>query len=98
MTAHDAAHDAAPDAAPDAALQAAIDAIGPLDEVAMSAAQARVDSLTKPPGSLGRLEAVLVQLAGITGEAAPRLVPRGVVVVAADHGVAARGVSAYPSA
>ena len=90
MTAHDAA--------PDAALQAAIDAIGPLDEAAMSAAQARVDSLTKPPGSLGRLEAVVVQLAGITGEVGPRLVPRAVVVVAADHGVAARGVSAYPSA
>jgi nicotinate-nucleotide--dimethylbenzimidazole phosphoribosyltransferase len=79
------------------ALDAAIEAIGPLDEAAMRAARARLDGLTKPPGSLGRLEDLAVQLAGITGEAAPSLVPRTVVVVAADHGVAARGVSAYPS-
>jgi nicotinate-nucleotide--dimethylbenzimidazole phosphoribosyltransferase len=79
-------------------IDAAIDAIGPLDEAAMSAARARLDSLTKPPGSLGRLEDLVVQLAGITGDVAPRLRPRTVVVVAADHGVAARGVSAYPPA
>jgi nicotinate-nucleotide--dimethylbenzimidazole phosphoribosyltransferase len=80
------------------ALDAAIAAIAPLDEGAMSGARARLDSLTKPPGSLGRLEDLVVQLAGITGDVAPSLVPRTVVVVAADHGVASRGVSAYPSA
>jgi nicotinate-nucleotide--dimethylbenzimidazole phosphoribosyltransferase len=79
-------------------LDALIQAIGPLDEVAMAGARARLDSLTKPPGSLGRLEDLAVQLAGITGVVAPPLVPRAVVVVAADHGVAARGVSAYPAA
>jgi nicotinate-nucleotide--dimethylbenzimidazole phosphoribosyltransferase len=80
------------------ALDAVIEAIGPLDETAMSGARARLDSLTKPPGSLGRLEDLVVRLAGITGEVAPLLAPRAVVVVAADHGVAARGVSAYPAA
>jgi len=79
-------------------LDATLEAIGPLDEAAMSGARATLDSLTKPPGSLGRLEDLVVQLAGITGEVAPLLTPRTVVVVAADHGVAARGVSAYPSA
>jgi nicotinate-nucleotide--dimethylbenzimidazole phosphoribosyltransferase len=78
--------------------EAAIEAIGPLDEAAMAGARARLASLTKPPGSLGRLEDLVVQLAGITGDLAPVLTPRTVVVVAADHGVAGRGVSAYPSA
>jgi nicotinate-nucleotide--dimethylbenzimidazole phosphoribosyltransferase len=79
-------------------LAAAIDAIVPLDEGPMSAAAARLDALTKPPGSLGRLERLAIQLAGITGVAAPASRPRTIVVMAADHGVAARGVSAYPQA
>ncbi|HEV7536056.1 MAG TPA: nicotinate-nucleotide--dimethylbenzimidazole phosphoribosyltransferase, partial [Acidimicrobiia bacterium] len=51
---------------------------------------------TKPPGSLGRLEALAIQLAGITGRADAPVNARAIVVAAADHGVAQRGVSAYP--
>ena len=76
---------------------ARIDEIGPLDGPAMVAARDRLDALTKPPGSLGRLESIAIQLAGITGRAEPAVVRRAIVVVAADHGVAAQGVSAYPS-
>lgn len=72
-------------------------AIGPLDEEAMAAARRRLDSLTKPRGSLGRLEEVGVRLAGVTGRALPEVSPRAVVVMAGDHGVVAEGVSAYPS-
>jgi len=71
--------------------------IGPLDERAMAAARTRLDRLTKPPGSLGRLESLAIQVAGITGLDIPSLEHPAVVVFAADHGVAARGVSAYPS-
>ena len=71
--------------------------IGPLDDAAAAAAQARQDVLTKPQGALGRLEALSVQIAGITGRQRPRLTNPAVIVMAADHGVARRGVSAYPS-
>src|SRR5437879_132631 len=77
-------------------LQAAIDRIQPLDEQAMLAARQRQDLLTKPPGSLGRLERLATQLAGITGVPLPRLPRKAVIVMAADHGVAREGVSAYP--
>ena len=71
--------------------------IQPLDEAAMEAAQARQNVLTKPPGSLGRMEALSIQLAGIRGDSLPRVDRKAVVVVAADHGVTAEGVSAYPA-
>jgi nicotinate-nucleotide--dimethylbenzimidazole phosphoribosyltransferase len=71
--------------------------IGPLDGSAMAAASARLDRLTKPPGSLGRLEVLATQLAGITGDDAPTVERPTVVVFAGDHGVTAQGVSAYPS-
>lgn len=77
-------------------LEATIAAVRPLDEEAMAAARAHLDRLTKPTGSLGRLEELAITLAGITGEPAPALEPRRIVVVAADHGIAQRGVSAYP--
>lgn len=64
---------------------------------AAARAAARQARLTKPPGSLGRLEAVAERIASITGDDRPRLDRRLVVVAAADHGVAAQGVSAYPS-
>lgn len=71
--------------------------VRPLDREAMQRASARQSQLTKPPGSLGRLEALAQQIAGITGNDRPRLERRLVVVAAGDHGVTARGVSAYPS-
>ncbi|MBM4420189.1 MAG: nicotinate-nucleotide--dimethylbenzimidazole phosphoribosyltransferase, partial [Chloroflexi bacterium] len=58
---------------------------------------ARQDRLTKPRGSLGRLEDLAVALAGMRGEVPRSLPRRAVVVMAADHGVAAEGVSAYPA-
>jgi nicotinate-nucleotide--dimethylbenzimidazole phosphoribosyltransferase len=78
-------------------LEAAIGRIGPLNAAAMSTAAAHLDELTKPPGSLGRLEALAIQLAGITADPTPRFERRAIVVMAADHGVARQGVSAYPS-
>ena len=56
----------------------------------------RWNSLTKPPGSLGRLESLVAQLAMITGEARPRVDRKAMAVFCADHGVTAEGVSAYP--
>src|SRR5689334_1198930 len=61
----------------------------------MQAARARQAQLVKPPGSLGRLEELAIWLAGVTGDQRPQVRAR-VVVAAADHGVAAEGVSAYP--
>jgi nicotinate-nucleotide--dimethylbenzimidazole phosphoribosyltransferase len=55
-----------------------------------------LDTLTKPPGSLGRLEELAIQLAEITSEAFPIVSPAGVIVFAADHGVVEEGVSAFP--
>src|SRR3979411_741723 len=72
--------------------------VAPLDEDAMSKARTRLDSLTKPPGSLGRLERLAVQIAGITANPRPHLNNPVVVIMAADHGVVAEGVSAYPAA
>ena len=71
--------------------------IPPLDTAAMAAAQSRQNQLTKPPGSLGRLEALSVQLAGITGQPTPGVDRNAVIVLAGDHGIVAEGVSAYPS-
>ena len=71
--------------------------IGPLDANAMAAAAARWDTLTKPRGSLGRLETLACQVAGIVGQVRPRLTERLVFVLAGDHGVTVEGVSAYPS-
>ena len=71
--------------------------IQPVNRDSGKQAQARLDRLTKPLGSLGRLEEMAVQYAMITGDVKPNL-PRGVVYTfAADHGVAMEGVSAYPS-
>jgi nicotinate-nucleotide--dimethylbenzimidazole phosphoribosyltransferase len=62
------------------------------------ALQARLDQLTKPRGALGRLESLALHLGLILQTAAPRLVQPQLLVCAADHGLAAEGVSAYPSA
>lgn len=66
------------------------------DHNAAGKAAARQQQLTKPPGSLGRLENLSVQLAGITGKDRPEFPYKAVVLMAADHGVALEGVSAYP--
>ena len=79
------------------ALATALARIRPLDAEAMRAAAAHLDRLTKPPGSLGRLETLLIELAGITGRVDAPVARRTIVVAAADHGVTRRGVSAYPS-
>jgi len=70
--------------------------IPPIDEEARRLARERQDRLTKPAGSLGRLETLSVDLAGMTGRIDPPLGHRVVFTLAADHGVAAEGVSAYP--
>lgn len=72
--------------------------IAPLDETAMAHARARVDRLTKPLGSLGRLETLAVHLAGILRDARPSCAQKIILTMAADHGVVAEGVSAYPQA
>ena len=78
-------------------LDATVRRIGPLDQEAMAAARARQDTLTKPRNSLGRLEDLSVQMAGIQGRAIPRIEHKAVVTMAGDHGVAREGVSAYPA-
>jgi nicotinate-nucleotide--dimethylbenzimidazole phosphoribosyltransferase len=62
----------------------------------MEAARERQGILTKPRGSLGRLEEISIQVAGITGQSRPRVREKVVVIMAADHGVVEEGVSAYP--
>lgn len=69
-----------------------------LDSPAMEQARARQQQLTKPAGSLGQLEEVAIQMAGITRQSMPTVKRKAVIVMAADHGVTAEGVSAYPSA
>jgi nicotinate-nucleotide--dimethylbenzimidazole phosphoribosyltransferase len=71
--------------------------IAPLDAEAMRSVRERLDQLTKPRGSLGRLEELAARLAGITGQSLPSFSRKAVIVLAADHGVAIEGVSAYPS-
>jgi nicotinate-nucleotide--dimethylbenzimidazole phosphoribosyltransferase len=70
--------------------------IKPLDSSAMAAAQTRQNTLTKPHGSLGKLEELSIQLAGIKGTTSPKLEHKSIIVMAADHGVAAETVSLYP--
>jgi nicotinate-nucleotide--dimethylbenzimidazole phosphoribosyltransferase len=68
-----------------------------LDEAAMGAARERQARLTKPAGSLGRLEELSIRIAGMTGQLDPPLELAVVFTLAADHGVAEEGVSAYPA-
>ena len=71
-------------------------AIPPLDAAAMAAARERQAQLAKPPGSLGRLEDLSVQLAGITGKVHNQIVKKHLLVFAADNGVVAEGVTSAP--
>jgi nicotinate-nucleotide--dimethylbenzimidazole phosphoribosyltransferase len=70
--------------------------IEPLDNEAMQKAKHRLDSLTKPPGSLGVLEDIVVQIAGITGEVMPSVDNKKVLIMAGDNGVAEEGISLFP--
>ncbi|HAA89441.1 MAG: Nicotinate-nucleotide--dimethylbenzimidazole phosphoribosyltransferase [Thermoanaerobacterales bacterium 50_218] len=77
-------------------LEETIKKIGELDRQAQKRTRLRLDDLTKPPGSLGMLEEVVVKIAGITGKWMPSLEKKAVIVMAGDHGVVAEGVSAFP--
>jgi nicotinate-nucleotide--dimethylbenzimidazole phosphoribosyltransferase len=68
----------------------------PIDVQALEQAQARQQQLTKPAGSLGRLESVAVQLAGLQGQVKPSLDHLWIAIFAGDHGVVAEGVSVFP--
>ncbi|MBV6826891.1 nicotinate-nucleotide--dimethylbenzimidazole phosphoribosyltransferase [Pseudomonas sp. PD9R] len=68
----------------------------PIDAQAVEQAQARQRQLTKPAGSLGQLESVAVQLAGLQGQVKPNLDQLWISIFAGDHGVVAEGVSAFP--
>jgi len=77
-------------------LAAVIGAVGVTDAADEVAAWKRLDSLTKPPRSLGRLEELAARIARIQRDVRPDVSRKAVVVAAADHGVVAEGVSAYP--
>jgi hypothetical protein len=76
---------------------AAVPAIAPLADAAFAQrVQHAIDCKTKPLGALGRLEALALRIACILGQDRPLLQQPQMLVFAADHGLAARGVSAYP--
>ena len=77
-------------------IEALVRAVQPLDQKAMLAAEAHQARLAKPPGSLGRLEELSVQLAGVTGKVHNELPRKQLLVFAADNGVVAEGVSSAP--
>jgi nicotinate-nucleotide--dimethylbenzimidazole phosphoribosyltransferase len=88
---------ALPGEAPMDLLAETVAAITPPDGEARAAAVERLDRMTKPRGSLGRVEDVAVTLAGIAGECPPPVPePAAVAVFAADHGVHAQGVTPWP--
>ncbi len=80
-----------------AAFRAHLDRLPAPDADAIAGARARDGMLTKPPGALGRLEDVALFLAGWQGRAVPRADRVKVAVFAGNHGIAARGVSAFPA-
>ncbi len=73
-----------------------IESIEPINGTFDQQIQERLDSLTKPPGSLGRLEELAATICRIRGEIVPGLKQKKIFVFAADHGVVESGVSAYP--
>lgn len=77
-------------------LDALVRAVAPLDRGAMTAVEEYQARLAKPPGSLGRLEEISIQLAGITGRVHNALNKKQLLVFAADNGVVAEGVSSAP--
>ena len=78
-------------------MQAIIDSIKPVYQDAVNQANEHLNQLTKPQGSLGKLEDIARQVAGITGEVMPIFDKKAVIVMAGDHGVCEEGISAYPA-
>jgi nicotinate-nucleotide--dimethylbenzimidazole phosphoribosyltransferase len=78
------------------ALNQTINSIKPLDKESMAEARARQDKLTKPAGSLGRLEELSVQIAGIKGKARPVIENKAMITMAGDHGVVDEKVGNWP--
>ncbi len=80
----------------EAKIREIVGAVRPLNAGAMEAARRRQAELAKPPGSLGKLEDISVQLAGITGRVINKIAKTRLIVLAADNGVVAEGVAATP--
>jgi nicotinate-nucleotide--dimethylbenzimidazole phosphoribosyltransferase len=78
-------------------MKSTVASIKALDERAMQIARERQDTLTKPTGSLGTLEDLSIQIAGITGDPTPQITDKVIITMAGDHGVTEAGVSAYPN-
>ncbi|GCC11448.1 nicotinate-nucleotide--dimethylbenzimidazole phosphoribosyltransferase [archaeon] len=78
-------------------LKDTIKRIKPVDSEAMEKARERQDDLTKPRGSLGKLEEISIKLAGIQGNAIPEIKNKVIFTFAGDHGIVEEGISAYPS-
>ena len=77
-------------------LQDMLNSIRPVDQELQDKTQKRLDNLTKPPGSLGRLEELARRYVTITGNEYPKINKKDICIFAGDHGVVQEGVSAYP--
>ena len=77
-------------------IDATLAQIDDLDKASMASARDRQSTLTKPLGSLGKLEELSILLAGIFSNPMPKITKKTVILAAGDHGVVAEGVSAYP--
>ena len=77
-------------------LQQTLDAIGPTDQAVMAAAQTEIDYCLKPPGSLGKLEDIARQVAGITGKVHNTINKKAIIIMMADNGVYSEGIAMYP--
>jgi nicotinate-nucleotide--dimethylbenzimidazole phosphoribosyltransferase len=77
-------------------LNQTIDSIKPLDKTSMVEARARQDKLTKPAGSLGRLEELSIQIAGVQGKARPVIKNKAMITMAGDHGVVDEKIGNWP--
>lgn len=78
-------------------LHTTIASIGSMDADAIAGADERLASLLKPPGSLGRLEEIARQLAGITGKVKSRVDKKAILVMCGDNGITEEGISSFPS-
>ncbi len=77
-------------------LKQTIESIKPTPKAIEASARSHLDNLTKPPGSLGRLEDIAARYCLITGTSKPKLGPKRIYTFAGDHGIAEEGVSAFP--